>query len=188
MRITSNARRYARICRGHGTTGRSCSTVRSLPELFLEIDLSQRRLLTSTSAMAGCIRCAALRISAGPAPHVIGNLSCIAYTEADGRIFLLEFVSGSWRSIEVLANVHGAPAAAGDPAAVGVCNEQIIVYRGADAHVYALSRKITEPSGLWSRTQVGGNAIGDPFVTVFGKDLHVVYWDSSDHQAHVVRT
>ena len=84
--------------------------------------------------------------------------------------------------------MHGAPAAAGDPAAVGVGNEQIIVYRGADAHVYALSRKVTDPSALWSRTQVGGNAIGDPSVTVLGKDLHVVYWDSSDHQAHVVRT
>jgi GH25 family lysozyme M1 (1,4-beta-N-acetylmuramidase) len=121
------------------------------------------------------------------APHVVGNLSCIAYTEADGRIFLLEFVSGSWRSIEVFANAHGAPAADGDPAAVGVGNEQIIVYRGADAHVYALSRKLTDPSALWSQTEVGGNAVGDPFVMVLGNDLHVVYWDSSDHQAHVVR-
>ena len=121
------------------------------------------------------------------APHLVGNLSCIAYAEGDGRIFLLEFLSGSWRNTEVLANVKGAPAIAGDPAAVGLGNEEIIVYRGEDAHVHALSRKLTEPGAVWSPADVGGNAVGDPFLMVLGNEIHVVYWDSSDHQAHVVR-
>ena len=90
------------------------------------------------------------------APHLVGNLSCIAYAEGDGRIFLLEFLSGSWRNTEVLANVKGAPAIAGDPAAVGLGNEEIIVYRGEDAHVHALSRKLTEPGAVWSPADVGG--------------------------------
>ena len=76
------------------------------------------------------------------APYIVGNLTCIVYTEPDGRIYHLTFVNSSWQSEEVLSNAPNAPLAGGDAAAVGVGNEEIIVYRGRDSHVHALSRTV----------------------------------------------
>jgi hypothetical protein len=126
------------------------------------------------------------------APHGVGNLACIAYTEADGRIYLLEFLSGSWRSTDVLAGAPGSPLAAGDPAAIGLGNEQVIVYRGTDGHIYVLSRLITSGENRWNAADIsdsaGGSAVGDPFLIASGRECHVFYWDSADNQVHLSRT
>jgi hypothetical protein len=122
------------------------------------------------------------------APTMVGNLPCIAYTEADGKLYFLEFVSNVWRSIDVLADAPGAPLAAGDPAATGIGNEAIIAYRGQDGRLYALSRSLTDTSTAWDVKDItGGKPVGDPFIAVRGAVVHIVYWDEFDHQIHLFR-
>ena len=125
----------------------------------------------------------------------MGNLNCIAYTEPGGRIHLLEYVTGSWRDQDVfnapLAHIIGTlPLAAGDPAAVALGNEQVIIYRSANDGVYALTRTLTDPEPNWRAVDItagGGKAIGDPFVLLFENNVHVIYWDQFDAQVHVMR-
>ncbi len=129
------------------------------------------------------------------APHLVGNLNCIAYTEPDGRIHLLEYVAGSWRDQDVFnapfAHIIGTlPLAAGDPAAVALGNEQVIIYRSANDGVHALTRTLTDPEPNWRAVDItagGGKAIDDPFVLLFENNVHVIYWDQFNAQVHVMR-
>ncbi|MBI4774504.1 MAG: hypothetical protein HY788_10050 [Deltaproteobacteria bacterium] len=152
---------------------------RPFNEMSVDVDVSQGGL-HSLRGLADLGR---------TSPHMVGNLPCIAYTEADGKLYLLEFVSGVWRSIDVLPSAPTAPLAAGDPAAIGLGNEQVIVYRGQDSRIYALSRSLTDSSGNWTVADITGSAaVGDPFVAASGGDLHVLYWDRFDNHAHLSRT
>ncbi len=117
------------------------------------------------------------------APHRVGNLSFIAYANPDGSLHLLKFDAGAWQE-EDLSTISDMPLAAGDPAAICGGNEQVIVYRATDDHIYAIARPVA--GGAWSLSDItGGVAIGDPFITVLGNDVHVVYWDEYDNQVHM---
>lgn len=126
------------------------------------------------------------------APHLVGNLNCVAYTEPDGSIHLLEYVSGSWIDQNVARDMAFAatppPPAIGDPSAAAVGNEQVIVYRSARG-VHVLTRNIATADARWTVTTVTGGvaAFGDPFVFVFRNNIHLVYWDQADAHAHVSR-
>jgi GH25 family lysozyme M1 (1,4-beta-N-acetylmuramidase) len=129
------------------------------------------------------------------APHLVGNLPFVTYGEPDGRIHLLEFVSGSWHDQDVLGAPFGhvigtLPLAAGDPAAIALGDEQVIIYRSADGGIQALTRNLTDTDPRWNAVDItggGGRAIGDPCVIVSGNDIHVVYWDQFNAQVHVMR-
>lgn len=118
-----------------------------------------------------------------PAPHQVGNLSSIAYTEADGRIYVLEDLNGAWRRIDVMSAVQGAPLAAGDPAAGAIGNEQIIVYRGRDGGLHAL-RRTTSGDATWSHDTVAAHAVDDPALLIDGGQAHAVFRDGLDLQGH----
>ena len=128
------------------------------------------------------------------APHLLGNQEFLGYTALDGRIHLLEYVAGSWRDENVFSapfvHIIGTfPVAAGDPAAVAFGNEQVIVYRSANDGVHALTRTLTDPEPNWHAVDItaGGRAIGDPFVLLFERNVHVIYWDQFNAQVHVMR-
>src|SRR5262249_44549081 len=130
------------------------------------------------------------------APHLVGHQNCVAYTEPDGRLHLLEYVSGSWVDQDIAhdvpsANIVGTlPNAGGDPAAAAVGNEEVIVSRAAAGSVHALTRDITGTDASWHATDItggGGAAFDDPFVTVFQNNIHVVYQDEFAELVHVTR-
>jgi len=125
------------------------------------------------------------------APHLVGNLNVIALTDPGGGVRVLELVTGSWRNIDALAGVASPPLAAGDPASIGIGNEQILVYRSQDDHVRVLTRSVTDTSTSinWAPADITGssNAVGDPCVIVFGNAVHVFYWDESNAQRHLTR-
>jgi hypothetical protein len=127
------------------------------------------------------------------APHLVGNLNCIAYTEPDGAIHLLEYVSGSWidqdvaRDMPLAGTTRTLPLAVGDASAAALGNEQVIVYRSIGGIVHVLTRNITGSDARWHAVTGGVAAFGDPFVFVFQNNLHVVYWDESDAQVHLTR-
>jgi GH25 family lysozyme M1 (1,4-beta-N-acetylmuramidase) len=120
------------------------------------------------------------------APHVVGNLSYIAYAEADGGLLLLELLAGRWHDSDVLVSAPGAPPASGDPAAIGLGNEQIIAYRARDSHVFILARR--REDAAWNVSNVASGAVDDPCIAVTSNDVHVVFRDQNDRQAHLVRT
>jgi GH25 family lysozyme M1 (1,4-beta-N-acetylmuramidase) len=120
------------------------------------------------------------------APHLVGNLSSIAHTQADGSLHLLELCAGTWRDSDVLASAPGAPQSAGDPAAIGLGNEQIIAYRSHDSRVFILSRKLGDAA--WNVSNVANGAVDDPYLAIAGNDVHVVFRDRNDRQSHLVRT
>jgi GH25 family lysozyme M1 (1,4-beta-N-acetylmuramidase) len=122
-----------------------------------------------------------------PAPHQVGNLSSIAYTEADGRIYVLEELNDAWRRIDVMSAVQGAPLAAGDPAAGAVGNEQIIVYRGRDGGLHAL-RRTTSGAATWAHDPVAPGALDDAAVLVDGATAHVVFRGGADRPMHATYT
>jgi GH25 family lysozyme M1 (1,4-beta-N-acetylmuramidase) len=127
------------------------------------------------------------------APHRVGNLNCIVYAEPDGRVHLLEYLSGRWVddiANNISANISGTlPLAFGDPAAVGLGNEQVIAYRSVDGRVHALTRNIARPNASWQVVDITGisgiDAFGDPCVLVFQNAIHLVYWGENDTQVHV---
>jgi GH25 family lysozyme M1 (1,4-beta-N-acetylmuramidase) len=120
------------------------------------------------------------------APHIVGNLSSIAYADADGGLHLLELRAGTWCDTDVLASAPSAPPAAGDPAAIGLANEQIIAYRSRDSRVFILSRKLGDAA--WSVSNVANGAVDDPYLAVTGNDVYVVFRDRNDRQSHLART
>jgi GH25 family lysozyme M1 (1,4-beta-N-acetylmuramidase) len=125
------------------------------------------------------------------APHVAGNTLFVAYTEVDEHLHLFA-EKDAWIDSDVSSEVHGPPLAIGDPAAVGLGDEQVIVYRAADDHIYALNRVVDDPAG-WSWRDVTSatgvaDALDDPCVAVLYKDeIHVAYWGADDHQHHLMR-
>jgi GH25 family lysozyme M1 (1,4-beta-N-acetylmuramidase) len=122
------------------------------------------------------------------APHVIQSIVYIAYTDLSGHIHVMVSLLGKWEDTDVFNDLSDAPLAAGDPAAVGVGNEQIIVYRGKDGHIYALSRPGTDLTDHWSVQDItGAIAVDDPQVIVVGNNVHVVYRNESDSQSHMIR-
>lgn len=123
------------------------------------------------------------------APHVVDSIVYIAYTALDGHIHVMVRLLGKWQDTDASADLTDAPLAAGDPTAAGVGKEQLVVYRGKDAHIYALSRPGTDLTDRWSVVDItGAEAVDDPRVYVQGNDVHVVYWDKYDHQSHLIRT
>jgi GH25 family lysozyme M1 (1,4-beta-N-acetylmuramidase) len=130
------------------------------------------------------------------APHLVGNQECIAYSQPDGRLHLLGYVAGSWVDRDVFSeipwpNIIGTlPLAAGDPAAVALGNEQVIVYRSVSGGIHALTRTLSAPNSNWHAVDItggGGKAIDDPFVLVFENNVHVIHWDQFNAQVHVMR-
>lgn len=129
------------------------------------------------------------------APHRVGNLDAIAYTERDGRVHLLEYLGGSWRDQDLfsapMAHVIGTlPLAAGDPAAIGLGNEQLIAYRSADGGIHALTRTLTASDPNWRAVDItggGGKAVDDPFILAMDNNVHVIYGDEFNAQVHVMR-
>jgi len=125
------------------------------------------------------------------APHVAANTRFIAHTTENGRIHLLTDL-GFWLDWDLLNDIPGPPIAAGDPAAIGIGDEQIVVFRAMDNHVYALTRIVGDPAG-WSWRDItsatgAASALDDPCVTVmYGNEIHVAYWDANDNQAHLTR-
>ncbi len=121
-------------------------------------------------------------------PHVVGEITFVAYTSLDGHIHVLVRLLGNWEDTDVTQNVADAPAAAGDPSAVGVGNEQVIVYRAGDSHVYALGRPGTDLTDHWTVQDItGALAIDDPRILLIKNELHVVYWNENDSQSHMIR-
>ncbi len=121
------------------------------------------------------------------APHLVGNQECIAYTERDGRVHLLELVGGAWRDQDLSTIIPTAPLAVGDPAAIGVGSEQFVLYRTSNGDIHVLTRSLTNVNAPWSEFPAGPAAIDDPFVTLVQKDLHVVYWNEFNHHIHLSR-
>ena len=129
------------------------------------------------------------------APHLVGNLNCIVYGEPDGKVHLLEFLSGRWVddiANNIPANISGTlPLAFGDPTAAGLGNEQVIAYRSVDGSVHALTRNIAGAGTSWQVVDITGisgiNAFGDPCLLVFQNAIHLVYWGENDTQVHVSR-
>ena len=121
------------------------------------------------------------------APHLVGNQECIAYTEADGRVHLLELVAGTWRDQDLSTIIPSAPIAVGDPAAIGIGSEQIILYRTSKGNIHALARSLTNVNALWSELATGPAAIDDPFVTLVQNNVHVVYWNEFNRHIHLSR-
>jgi hypothetical protein len=122
------------------------------------------------------------------APHLVGNQESIAYTEKDGRIHLLSLVQGTWMDEDISALVPTAPLAVGDPAAVGVGSEQILLYRAADANIYGLTRSLTDVNAGWSLSTSGSPTVDDPFALTSGNELHAVYWGGVFGQIHLSRS
>jgi GH25 family lysozyme M1 (1,4-beta-N-acetylmuramidase) len=120
------------------------------------------------------------------APHLIDHRECIAYTEPDGRVHLLELVAGAWRDQDLSTIIPTAPLAAGDPAAIGVGSEQFVFYRTNNGYIHVLTR-LTNVNGSWSEVSAGQGAIDDPFVTLVQNDVHVVYWNEVNHHVHLSR-
>ena len=120
------------------------------------------------------------------APHLVGTLSCIAHADADGSLHLLEFLTGTRRDTDLLAAAPGAPPAAGDPAAIGLGNEQIIAYRSRDARVFILTRRLGD--AVWNVSHVANGAVDDPYLAIAGDEVHVVFRDRNDRQSHLART
>jgi GH25 family lysozyme M1 (1,4-beta-N-acetylmuramidase) len=128
------------------------------------------------------------------APHFVGNVPCIAHTEPDGTIHVLEQVVGTWIDQNVARDMPLAPGvvlppAAGDPSAAAIGNEQAIAYRSAGGVVHVLTRNVAGDS-RWRLTTLSGRvaAFADPFLFVFQNDLHLVYWDDSNAHIHLTRT
>lgn len=125
------------------------------------------------------------------APHVFANTTYIAYTEPDGSIHLRTQGTPWWD--ENLTNQSGVPLAAGDVAAVGTGDDQVLVYRSRDdGHIYALSRKLSDPN-TWTPTDISvaagtEGAFDDPFVAVVDPSgsVAVVHWDTNDHYSHLM--
>jgi Glycosyl hydrolases family 25 len=129
------------------------------------------------------------------APHLVGNQHCIAYTEPNGELRLIEYVSGSWvdqnvaRDMPWVAGAGAPPLAVGDPAATAIGNEEVIVYRSAGDRVHAITRNIAGRDSSWRAAEIapGVAAFGDPFVLTFQNQIHVVYWAESGAQVHATR-
>ena len=52
-----------------------------------------------------------------------------------------------------------------------------------------MSRSLTSTATVWNVADITAyEAVGDPFATVIGSDVHVVYRDKHDHQSHLSRT
>lgn len=123
------------------------------------------------------------------APHLVEDINYIAYTALDGHIHVMVRLLGKWEDTDVFNDLTDAPVAAGDPAAAGAGKEQVIIYRGKDAHIYALSRPGTDLTDHWSVLDITGlEAVDDPRLCVLGNDIHVVYWNKFDSQSHMIRT
>jgi GH25 family lysozyme M1 (1,4-beta-N-acetylmuramidase) len=125
------------------------------------------------------------------APHVAGNTRFVAYTEVDGRVHVLTDL-GYWLDADLFDYISGPPVAAGDPAALGLGEEQILVFRAVDNHVYAVTRSLDDASGGWSWRDITSatgslEALDDPSIGAYGGDVHVAYRDANDHQAHLMR-
>lgn len=121
------------------------------------------------------------------APHLVGNLECVVYSEPDGTIHLLELLAGSWHDENLSSTIPLAPPAAGDPAAVGVGSEQVILYRDANGNIFALTRSVTDSNAPWSVSQVASKGIDDPFILVTQNDVHAVFWNEVNEQVHLLR-
>ena len=126
-------------------------------------------------------------------PHLAAGRLFLAVSELDGRIHLLEQTGRSWVDRDVARDPSLAdklPPCAGDPAALGVNNEQFIVFRAVDGTVRAVTRNLTAVDVRW-RVEVisdaGGPAFGDPGVLSFQNDLHVIYWTERNGQVHLTR-
>jgi hypothetical protein len=117
-------------------------------------------------------------------PHVVGVREYIAYSAPSGEIHLLEFSGNSWSDQNLSGALPSAPLAQGDPAAIGVGNEQIILYRTKDGQITVLSRTI---GAAWTVATIGKDAIDDPFVLRVQNDVHAVYWNTYDQQVHLFR-
>jgi GH25 family lysozyme M1 (1,4-beta-N-acetylmuramidase) len=118
------------------------------------------------------------------APHLAGDREYIAYSAPSGEIHLLELAGNSWNDQNLSSAVSSAPLAQGDPAAIGVGNEQIILYRTKNGQIYALSRTI---GAAWTVSSVGKDAIDDPFVLRIQNNVHAVYWNTFNQQVHLFR-
>ena len=121
------------------------------------------------------------------APHLVGNQECVAYSEPNGKVHLLELVAGTWRDQDLSTIIPSAPPAAGDPTAIGIGSDQVILYRTATGDIQALTRSVTNVSAPWSVFSTGPNAIDDPVITVIQNDLHAVYWNQFNRQIHLFR-
>ncbi len=123
------------------------------------------------------------------APHMVEDILYIAYADLDGHIHVMVRLLGKWEDTDAFQDLPDAPPAAGDPAAAGVGKEQVVIYRGKDNHIYALSRPGTDLTDHWSVLDITGTeAVDDPRVYVLGNDIHVVYWNNVDWQSHMIRT
>lgn len=121
-------------------------------------------------------------------PHVIGDITYVAYTALDGHIHILVRLLGQWEDTDPFQDLPDAPMAAGDASASGVGSEQIIVYRASDSHVYALSRPGTDLTDHWTVQDItGAVAVDDPRVFLVENELHVVYWNEFNAQSHMIR-
>lgn len=121
------------------------------------------------------------------APYVAGSVRCIAATNSDGSVTVLEFVGGSWAADNPQASVGGAPPAAGDPAAGALGNDHWIVYRGNDGALHGLTRSVGGTAS-WSATTLTADVVDDPFFFVAGNIAHVVVRDTTDRQRHFFKS
>jgi hypothetical protein len=126
-------------------------------------------------------------------PHLAAGRRFLAISEPDGRIHLLEQAGHSWVDRDVARDpslAGGLPPSPGDPAALGLNNEQVIVFRGVDGTVRALARSLTAADPRW-RVEVisgaGGPAFDDPLVLGFQNNIHVIYWNERNGQVHLAR-
>jgi GH25 family lysozyme M1 (1,4-beta-N-acetylmuramidase)/V8-like Glu-specific endopeptidase len=123
------------------------------------------------------------------APHLVGHLNMVVCADAAGVLHLFEYVNNAWVEDNRLVTA-APPAASGDPAGVSIGNEQFLIYRGRNDHVFSLTRSIMDTrNNPWTITDLGGaTAIDDPSVAVLQNEVHVVYGDELNSHVHLRRS
>jgi carboxypeptidase C (cathepsin A)/GH25 family lysozyme M1 (1,4-beta-N-acetylmuramidase)/subtilisin family serine protease len=120
------------------------------------------------------------------APHLVGNLNLVVCANGDGTLHLFEYVNNAWTEDTRIANAH-PPAAAGDPVATSIGDEEIVVYRGANDHIFAMTRSLSSlGDNPWTVADISNAvAVDDPSVAIFQNECHVVYGDEANTHTHL---
>jgi GH25 family lysozyme M1 (1,4-beta-N-acetylmuramidase)/V8-like Glu-specific endopeptidase len=123
------------------------------------------------------------------APHLVGHLNMVVCGGADGVLHLFEYVYNAWTEDERIVRA-APPAASGDPAAVSIGDEQFVIYRASNDHIYALTRSIMDiGNNPWRVADISGAiAADDPSVAVLQNEVHVVYGNELNEHVHLKRT
>jgi GH25 family lysozyme M1 (1,4-beta-N-acetylmuramidase)/V8-like Glu-specific endopeptidase len=123
------------------------------------------------------------------APHLAGNLNLVVWANPDRSLHLFEYVSNAWIEDTRLSSAP-APAAAGDPAAISIGDEQFVVYRAENEHIIVMTRSLSDTGERpWIVTDISNSAaVDDPSVMAIQNEIHVIYGDEANRHVHLRRT